>query len=66
LDLLHEEQLAKENRLMSDDLVNIRMWGIHFHLKRNFIPKMSRNGYHKAGGWPDGYFSVYDFFGLVR
>lgn len=49
---------------MSNDLINIRFFSWHFHWPKSHRPYFSRNDYHKFQNWPDGYISVYDFFGL--
>lgn len=45
---------------MSDTIFNIRFFDFHLKIKKNLIPNISRNAYHRANKWPDGYFAIYD------
>ncbi|HHA2483687.1 hypothetical protein [Stenotrophomonas beteli] len=50
---------------MSDCLINVRLFSWHLQWKRGaWHPVVSSNPYHRANGWPDGYFSVYEFPGV--
>lgn len=44
---------------MSDKLINIRVFGWHFGVTRNWLPFLSYNSYHEEAGWPDGLFSIH-------
>lgn len=48
---------------MSNAFVNIRIGSVHFQILRD-RPwlRISRNDWHRDNGWPDGWFSVYQFF----
>lgn len=47
---------------MDDTLINIRIFAIHFGIRRNWIPYISLNRYHSDKKYPDGLFSVYRWF----
>lgn len=47
---------------MSDCLINIRAWDWHLQLKRSGKVSVSRNAYHRDNGWPNGFFSIYEFW----
>lgn len=52
---------------MSNLLINIRVFTWHLQwIKGQWHPILSRNCYHKTRNWPDGYFSVYKFFGYTK
>lgn len=44
---------------MSDCYINIRVGLYHFQLTRSWRIRMARNAAHI--GYPDGYFSIYEF-----
>ena len=48
---------------MSDLLINIRIGLYHFQLTNQYKMTIKRNDAHKDNH--DGYFSIYEFFGLV-
>lgn len=47
---------------MDNTHINIRIFSWHFQWPKGRMPGISRNGWHKSNGWPDGYFQVYRFF----
>ena len=46
---------------MSDDIINIRFFSWHLHIKRSWRVELTYNGYHKKTKYEDGYFAVYTF-----
>lgn len=51
---------------MDETFINIRVFSWHLQLLRSLRPRIGKNEYHKANGWPDGYFSVYRFFWITK
>lgn len=47
---------------MSDLYVNIRFLQWHFQVSFTGKITISKNPFHKENGYPDGYFSIYQFF----
>lgn len=52
---------------MSNLIINIRVLDLHFQVARD-TPwvKFLINNVHRRENWPDGWFSVYQFFGYTR
>lgn len=44
---------------MSDLIFNLRIYQWHFQVTRSWVPKISRNNYHKSP-WPDGRIKLYE------
>lgn len=49
---------------MDNTHLNVRFFDWHLQILRDrFGVFIERNRWHRANGWPSGFFSVYNFFG---